>query len=561
MKVTLLIISFAIFGITNAQSASFLWAKSAGGTSYDEGNCISTDANGNVYVTGYFQSPSITFGTTTLTNTGAFDIFVVKYDASGNVLWAKGVGGTKDDVGNGISTDANGNVYVTGFFYSTSITFGTTTLKNHSNSTNDIFIVKYDANGNVLWAKNEGGLGYEFGKSVATDANGNVFVTGNFSSSTITLGTSTLSNTSAFAWDIFVVKYDASGNALWAKGAGGTTSEYANGISTDAKGNVFVTGGFYSASISFGTTTLKNTMANSSDIFVVKYDAGGNVLWAKNEGGTDEDDGYSISTDANGNAFLTGQFKSPSITFGAITLTNNPPNPSTGTVSYDMFVVKYDASGNVLWAKGVGGVDYEVGFNSSTDANGNVYVTGGFHSNSITFGTTTLTNAYVGQWHSDIFVVKYDTNGNVLWAKGVGGIDDDFGHGISADANGNVYVTGYFHSPSIAFGTTTLTNTGGSVFVVKLGGVTTGLDDLSVNSTIKIFPNPFSSSTTLQVNENLKDATLTVYNSFGQIVKEIKNLSGLTVVLSLDNLACGSYFVRLTDENKIYTNKLVLTDK
>ncbi|MBI3502643.1 MAG: SBBP repeat-containing protein, partial [Bacteroidetes bacterium] len=118
--------------IVSAQSPAYLWAQHAGGTSYDEGRSIATDANGNVLVTGIFQSSTITFGTTTLTNANAGypDIFIVKYDASGNVLWAKSAGGTSADYGYGIAADANGNVLVTGYFLSPAITFGTTTLTN-----------------------------------------------------------------------------------------------------------------------------------------------------------------------------------------------------------------------------------------------------------------------------------------------------------------------------------------------------------------------------------------------------------------------------------------------
>ncbi|MFT6503184.1 MAG: hypothetical protein ACJASQ_003316 [Crocinitomicaceae bacterium] len=556
MKITLLIIFITIFGIVNAQSTSFQWAKAAGGINYDEGNSIATDASGNVYVTGRFQSPTITFGTTTLTKVGTFDFFIAKYDASGNVLWAKGAGGTKDDVGQSIATDANGNVFVTGYFYSPSITFGTTTLTN-SSIADDLFVVKYDANGNVLWAKSEGGTGYEDGKSIATDLNGNVFVTGHFSSSSISFGTTTLTNTSSPAGEIFLVKYDSNGNALWAQiGGESPLTESVSGVTTDTNGNAYITGHFYDSSVWFGTINLTKTSTSESDLYVVKYDASGNVLWAKGEGGTNNDTGRSISTDPNGNVFLTGYFKSPSITFGTTTLLN----VGTSTGSLNIFVAKYDSIGNALWAKGAGENESEIANGIITDANGNAYVTGQFNSSSISFGTNTLTKTG-STYYSDIFVVKYDSNGNDLWAKGVGGTDSETGLGIATDANGDVFITGYFYSPSITFGATTLTNTGGSIFVTKLGSSVTGIDNLSYNSIIQIFPNPTSSSTTLHANEVLKDATLTVYNSLGQTVKETKNISGRTVILSTDNLANGHYFVHLKEENKVYTTKLTIIGK
>lgn len=115
MKTTLLILFITIFRIANAQTPSFRWAKSAGGTNNDEGNSIATDDDGNVFVTGRFQSPSITFGSTTLIKVGAYDFYIAKYDANGNVLWAQSAGGTNDDAGQSIATDVNGNVIVTGY--------------------------------------------------------------------------------------------------------------------------------------------------------------------------------------------------------------------------------------------------------------------------------------------------------------------------------------------------------------------------------------------------------------------------------------------------------------
>ena len=157
-------------------------------------------------ITGRFESDSITFGTTTLSNVAYQDIFIVKYDALGNVLWAKSTGGTFDVYGVSISTDVSGNILVTGAFRSDSIAFGTTILTNTSVGTADIFIVKYDAFGNVLWAISEGGTNHDVGSGISTDISGNVMVTGFFDSPSITFGPTILTN--AGVHDIFVAKLD-----------------------------------------------------------------------------------------------------------------------------------------------------------------------------------------------------------------------------------------------------------------------------------------------------------------------------------------------------------------
>ena len=218
------------------QAPDWAWAKSAGGNLYDYSQSITTDAVGNVYITGVFSSSTLTFGNTTLINAGGCDVFIAKYDPNGNVLWAKSAGDNNTDCGTGITTDVVGNVYLTGRFSST-ITFGNITLSSAGDI--DIFIVKYDSDGNVLWAQSAGGNSEDEIHSIATDAVGNVYITGYFNSSTLTLGNITLANTYAWRSDIFIAKYDPNGNVLWAKSAGGSDTDCGIGIAADAVGNVY----------------------------------------------------------------------------------------------------------------------------------------------------------------------------------------------------------------------------------------------------------------------------------------------------------------------------------
>src|SRR5665213_1457032 len=423
-----LLFPFFIF----AQAPHWQWAKSAGGIGDDEPSIISLDAFGNSYVTGQFTSPTVIFGLDTLRNddvTGhTWDMFLVKYDPLGTVIWAKSAGGVDDDYGTSVVVDASGNCFVTGYFYSTSLIFGSDTLTNPINSI-DLFVVKYDASGNVLWAKeNSGGVSEGYAVSISTDATGNCYVTGFFVGS-LTIGTITLTN-SGIA-DIFLVKYDPSGNVLWAKSNGGNDIDEPICIADDASGNSYVTGIFDSPTIIFGSDTLRNpnNANHTADVFLVKYDPSGNVLWAKSAIGADYDESNSVAVDALGNIFLTGVFNSPTIIFSADTLTN-------ASGSDDLFLVKYDAMGSVSWAKSAGGSLSDQAYSVATDATGNAYITGRFSSPTIVFGFDTLTNA----GYADIFLAKYNPSGNVIWAKSVGDAFDDVGWSVAVDASNDCYV-------------------------------------------------------------------------------------------------------------------------
>ncbi|MCW3102985.1 MAG: hypothetical protein JWO09_1425 [Bacteroidetes bacterium] len=526
----LLLISFSCtFQKLSAQVPGWQWVKSAGGGSSDVTNGIATDANGNSFITGYFYSPTITFGSTTLTNSGlsgTHDFFLVKYDPLGNVLWARSAIGASYDRGMGITTDPSGNVLVAGYFSGPSITFGTTTLSCSGNT--NVFVAKYDSSGNLIWAKRAGGTGSSQAYAISSDVNGNVFLTGSFLNSSITFGTITLTNVGN--QDIFVAKYDASGNVVWARSAGGNSLDNGFGISNDASGNTYVTGQYASPVINFGTATLTNT-SSDFDFFIVKYNGSGNIVWAKSAGGAAQEKGVSISCDALGNSFVTGQFSSPSITFGTSTLING------GGSVFDIFVVKYNSSGNVLWAKSGSGSAADYVWDNAIDTSGNSFITGLFDSPSITFGTTTLIRSSV----RDIFVVKYDIAGNVLWAKSTTGNSFIEGYGISWDENGSVLVTGalrgFANFDTILL--TTPSTTTDDVYVAKIcelakpdifsSGATTFCRGDSVILTA-------SSANSYLWSNGATTQSITVMNS-GSYSVRITNLYGCNATSAVTNVA------------------------
>ena len=313
-----------------------------------------------------------------------------------------------------------------------------------------------------------GGVGNEFSESTVVDSTGNIYTTGRFASTVdFDPGVGTSNLTSAGSSDVFVSKLDASGNLLWAKSFGAAAADAGLSIAVDSTGNVYTTG-FFASTVDFdpgaGTTNL--TTAGSSDVFISKLDASGNLVFAKRFGGGISDLGYSIAVDSTGNIYTTGFFQD-TVDF----------DPSAGTTNLttaglsDVFISKLDASGNLVFAKRFGAAEADAGRSIALDSTGNIY-TAGYFEQTVDFdpsaGTTNLTSA----GRSDVFVSKLDSSGNLVFAKRFGAAETDVGLSVAVDSTGNVYTTGYFEQ-TVDFdpgaGTTDLTTGGGSdVFVSKL---------------------------------------------------------------------------------------------
>jgi len=250
------------------------WARSATGTDNDIAYSVAADASGNAYVAGYYFSPTLNFGTTSASNQGGYDIFVCKYDVSGNLQWMNDAGGTSSDVSRSIAVDFSGNVYLTGYFGDV-LTFGNTTL---TASATDFFLAAFDNSGNDRWATSGGAAYGEEGTGVCTDYNGNVYISGTFESPSITIGNTTLTNAGSFIEDSYIAGYDNNGNNLWAKGIGGADVDIANAVCTDGSANLFTTGFYGSSTISFDAITLTNIAgAPYQDVFTAKLSAPVNV--------------------------------------------------------------------------------------------------------------------------------------------------------------------------------------------------------------------------------------------------------------------------------------------
>src|SRR5215207_9026089 len=350
--------------------------------------------------------------------------------------WVQGGGGPNFDYGTAITLGDSGNAYFTGF-----VTNGP--------GNEDGFLNKWDANGNPIWANFVAGPAHDANHDVALDGDGNVYVSVAFSNTVEFDPGNTAGNlTSAGLTDIFIIKYDADGKFIWVKGVGGTSSDGGYGITVDESSNVYLTG-LYAGTVDFdpGSGMSNLTSAGFGDVFVLKLDEDGNFVWAKRMGGTGGENGFDIAVDASGNVFTTGYFNGTA-DFDPGAGTSNLTSNGQG----DIFVSKLDNAGDFLWAKQVGGMDFDSGIEITLDGSGNAYLAG--HRN------------------YDILISKLDQDGQFLWNNILGGIGADAAYGIALDATGNVYVTGEFGG-TVDFdsgaGISNLTSTGGNdVFINKL---------------------------------------------------------------------------------------------
>jgi hypothetical protein len=461
-KTQLLVLHMIITCIAaNAQELE--WVQSMGGTGNDESRSLATDKDGNVYITGTFNNTADfnnRRGIDTFKSYGGTDIYLAKYDAAGNYLWAIQMGGTGFDYGRGVTVDSGGNVYVTGYFNGKAAfnPAGGDTLQGGAGFT-DIFIAKYSSTGDYKWAINMGGSMQNYGWGIAVNESGEVYITGAFSGKTDFDPSPAPADTAyieAFpgnffspGLDIFVAKYDSAGRYMWANrmGSEGPGGEYGYGIALDKSGNAYVTGYFANwADFDPGTgiAILETRGTIGNDAFVAKYDKDGKYLWAKGIGSKHDDNGMSIAMDQGDNVYVTGYFSDTAYLYDT-TSTPGAAMKSDSVISagdYDMFLVKYDSAGNYLWSKTLGGKSDEGGYGISIGRGGMVCVTGYFADTAIFGGADTL-RAVSGS--RDAFIAKFNPDGHYKWAGSLGGsTQSDMGYGISCDQLGNIYAAGNY---------------------------------------------------------------------------------------------------------------------
>lgn len=319
---------------------------------------------------------------------------------------------------------------------------------------------------NWTWAETAGGILPDEANGCAIDRLGNKYMSGFFFSSSIDFGHGNSISNGGIC-DGFIVKYDKSGNAVWASKVKGSGEDKTTKCAVDDSGNVIITGYFDSPSIQFGGNNANKVSnfdgsGNTFDCFIAKYNAAGNPLWFHAIGEIDDDGGSSVATDSSGNIYLTGWFRAPSITVGSVTLYNQEPAGGTA----DMFVIKYDPNGQVVWARNAGGTDDDKGNGCAVDRFGNVIVTGYTKGDSIHFDT----RVYANHGGKDAFVAKYNPNGLLLGAASFGGTAGEEAFACSTDGSGNIFVSGNFSDASFVFDAVTFANTGSgsAAFLVKL---------------------------------------------------------------------------------------------
>lgn len=419
LSFTVINLSFSCFA---QQLPSLIWAENTGINGYSNGRAITNDSKGNILITGEF-SGEVDFDpsadTFNLISSANGDIFVQKLNSNGDLIWVKQFTGTGKSSGYSITVDSADFICVTGFFLNT-VDFdpSPSTFNLSANGSSDVFILKLDAAGNLVWAKKIGGPGTDFGYGIAVDSSSNVYITGTFASTAdFDPDSGSCNLTSRGMVDIFIEKLDKSGNFVWAEQIGDTGTDHSHGIVVLNSG-VYITG-YFGGTVDFnpGTETYFLTATGIRDVFVEKLDTAGRFIWAKSMASTDQAWGNSIAVDKAGNVYTTGTFS------GNLNVSQSLQFSSIG---FDVFIQKLDSNGNLLWAKSMGGQGMDIGISLAVDALGNSYSTG------LSEGST-----------GDIFIQKLDSLGNLLWVKIVGS-NDDLSNGIAIDLSGNIYTTGYF---------------------------------------------------------------------------------------------------------------------
>ncbi len=281
------------------------WATYYGGVTFEFGACCAVDGNGNAYLAGSSNSSAgIGSGGHQNSYNGNYDAFLVKFDASGVRQWGTYYGGTNGENGNACAVDGSGNVYLAGQTNSSGSIASSGHQSTFGGGTGDGFLVKFNTSGVRQWGTYYGGTGNELGHGCAVDGLGNVYLTGETTSST-GIAAGGFQNSRKGLIDAFLVKFNAAGTRQWGTYYGGTANDLGWSCVTDASANIYLVGQTSSTS-RIAKAAHQYTLGGGADAFVVKLDPNGDRLWGSYYGGLTDDSGRSGALDANGNIYIAG---------------------------------------------------------------------------------------------------------------------------------------------------------------------------------------------------------------------------------------------------------------
>lgn len=380
------------------ESQTWSGVAQRGTVATDSARAVAVDGSGSVYLAG-----STLGGLDGNLNLGGEDLFLVKYDATGVRQWTRQVGSAASDSANAVAVDGAGNVYLAGS--TLGVLPGT---GNSSAGGEDLILLKYDSSGVLLWSRQFVSVGSDVARGVAVDAGGNVYLAGS------TFGTLPgVGNSNAGGEDLFLVKYDGTGALLWTRQLGSVGADRAFAVAVGSSGEIFVAGSTLGA-------LPGNSNVGGSDHFLIAFAADGSRLWIRQFGTVAFDAAQTLATDGVGGIYL-----------GGVTSGSFDGNVNAG--GSDLMVAKYDRSGARLWSRQLGSVGSDAVLGLGAEGQGGAYLTG---------STSGGLDGNLSSGGEDLVVVKYDGLGNKQWSRQFGTAGTEQGRAVAVDRGGNAFVAG-----------------------------------------------------------------------------------------------------------------------
>lgn len=549
MKCIFSILTFLVcfFTTTHAQLPAWEWAKSTGDIYSERGSSVATDSDNNIYVTGYFTSYTITFGNITLNNTapGYRDIFVVKYDSMGNVIWAVSAGGLIEEYVYDIAVDKQGNAYITGSTSSYNCYFGNLTLS--GTYLGDYFLTKISSGGSFEWILTSNDAnGYEGGNKIIVDENNDIIVAGIFNGTQIGFGNILHINKAEYTFDVFLNKYSSEGSLIWSISFGGISNDEILDLANDEDNNIFATGSSESDVVVLQNNTIYKGPIYNMGVITLKFDSNGSDLWIK-----------SLFKEMPGNKNGFGISYSSngkvyvcgSFKSDSIVFANKAYYNSNSNYSGDAMILIYDTDGNEVSAKVFGGYYAEEGVGVNHLQDGSLIFNMNYTSPTINgFVSTNPTNPFGA---SASLIAKFNLSDTDVWVTPINGSAYDYVNKVAVDNSGNLILTGHFNSWDLVLGKDSLYSNGTEdFFVAKL--LTSGAPS-SINENtddplqIFIYPNPIHNN--LYISGGLKGTlVIKIYSVEGKLVYEsAPQLNEKESYLDLTHLPAGTYLMNITN--------------